>query len=122
MPLEELCEPSITHSTSFSINTPKSRNDVVVIHLTYPVLMLHSGDSLTALPVLLVPPLSARQSHFLTTSSSLLPPPTLPFILINIHPSTKNNKNNTYYDYLIPSHFALRRDRHPLLRDNKNSM
>lgn len=52
---EEICEASITHSTSFSINAPKTYNNVIVIHLIYPVLMLHFRGSLAALPVLLVP-------------------------------------------------------------------
>lgn len=48
MPLEDICEPSITHSTSSSINIPKCCNNVTVTDLIYPLLMLHSGDSRTA--------------------------------------------------------------------------
>lgn len=81
MPLEDICEPSITYSTSFSINTPKSCNNVIVINLIYPVLMLHSGDSVAALPVLLLPSTLYLQGSHLT--NYILPPSASPHFALH---------------------------------------
>lgn len=99
MSLEGIFEPSL--GSNFSINTPKSSNNANFISLSY----LSSADAVCCKqPYCLTQTFgsfhssSARQSHFLTTSSSILPPPFLSFTLINTHPTTNTNKNSIDYD------------------------
>lgn len=109
-PLEEICELSITHSTSSSINTLKFCKNV---NYSYSFIQCWCCILETAfLPCLyfwFLPLLICKAESLL--DYVLLPPSISSFIPINIHPSTKNNKKSMYYDYLMPSYFAWQR--HP---------